>query len=99
MPIETGFMIPLVALPELTSHEKQFLAGMCPHVSIQQSQAGESLPFISRHASDQRAFAVDDFIMRERQHEILTEGVPNAEGDFVLVVFAMDGIAFEIRQR
>ena len=40
----------------------------------------------------QRALAVHHFVVRNRQHEILGEGVQHAEGDVVVVKLAVDRI-------
>ena len=91
-------MIPLLALPDLRSHEQQLLAGMRPHVGEKRADVGESLPFVARHLAEQRSLAVDHFIVRNRQHEILGEGVQQAEGDVVVVVLAVDRLLREVIQ-
>ena len=40
-----------------------------------------------------------DLVMAERQDEILAEGIEQAEGDVVMVMGTMDGIARHIAQR
>src|ERR1039458_7797108 len=64
---------PLTHLSKFTTHEKEFLAGLRVHVGEQQSQVGEFLPLVAGHLADQRSLAVNDFIVRERQYEILEE--------------------------
>ena len=63
------------------------------------AQIGEFLPVVAGHLGDQRALAVHHFVMGERQHEILAEGVEQAEGQVVVVVLAVDRLALEILQR
>lgn len=75
MPVETGVMVPFLPLPELTAHEQHLFAGMAVHVAIEQPEVGKSLPHVAGHLVEQRSFAVDHFVMREGQDEILTEGV------------------------
>jgi uncharacterized protein (DUF885 family) len=77
--LEDG-MLPFAALPELAAHEQQLFARMAPHVGVQQAQASQLLPFISGLLFQQGAFAVNDLVVRQRQHEILGEGVQQAEG-------------------
>jgi hypothetical protein len=65
---------------------------MRPHEAVQRAQVGEFLPVVAGHLADQRALAVHHFVVRERQHEVLGEGVEQAEGQLVVVVAAMDRV-------
>ena len=98
MPFQAGVMAPFANLSEFCSHEQEFLAGLGIHIAEQQAQVGELLPLISRHFADQRSFAVNDFVVRERQHEIFLKRIQHAEGEVVVVVLAMDGIVLEVAQ-
>ena len=73
MPFQAGVVSPLAHLAEFAAHEEQFLAGLRVHVSEQQAQVGELLPFVAGHLADQRSLAVNDFVVRKRQHEIFRE--------------------------
>jgi hypothetical protein len=44
---------------------------MSEHVGVEQSEIGETLPFVAGHAVEHRALAMHHFVMRERQHEVL----------------------------
>ena len=88
--MQAGVEVPLVPLAEVAAHEQQLLAGMRPHVAVQQPQVGELLPQVAGHLVQQRAFAVNHFVVRHRQHEVLVEGVDQAEGQLVVMVAAMD---------
>src|SRR5262249_22643469 len=79
-------------LSELIPHEQQFFPRMPEHETIEQTQVGKLLPFIARHLCYHRAFAVDHFIMRERQDKVLTKGVHQAERDLVMPVAAQNEI-------
>ena len=81
-----------VARSEFAAHEEQLFAGMREHVAEEQTQVGEFLPVVARHFGEQRVFAVDHFIVRKRQNEILAEGVQQRKGQVVVVELAMDGI-------
>ena len=83
-------MVPLVPLAELAAHEQQLLAGLRVHVAVEQAQVGELLPVVARHLAEERAFAVDDLVVRERQHEVLVEGVEHAERELAVVILAVD---------
>src|SRR6185312_8966175 len=88
MPLQALVMLPLAPLADLPAHEEELLAGMSPHVAVEQPQRCELLPLIARHLADERALAVHHLIVRERQHEVLAEGIPDAEGELVLLVLA-----------
>ncbi len=75
-PFELVVVRPFAPLAELAAHEQQLLAGMPPHVAVQRAQVGELLPVVARHLADQRALAVHHFVVRQRQDEVLVEGVP-----------------------
>src|SRR6478736_764939 len=96
MPIQRVVMAPLVLLAELVSHEHQLLAGMRKHEAIIGPKIGETLPVISGHASKNRAFAVYDLVMGQRQNEILGKRVVQTERNLAVVVFAIDRILGDI---
>ena len=89
-------MIPLTALAELAAHEEQLLARMRVEIREEQAQIGELLPQVAGHFVKERAFSVDDFIVGEGEDEIFGEGVEHRESDFVVLVFAVDGIERKI---
>ena len=70
MPVQALVLIPLDKLAELAAHEQQFLARMGRGEPQESPQPGELLPVIARHLVQQRLFAVDHFVMRQRQDEI-----------------------------
>ena len=79
-----------VCAAELAAHEKQLLARMREHVAEEQPQVGEFLPVVAGHFLEQRAFAVHDFVVRERQDEIFVEGVEHGERQLAVVVLAVE---------
>src|SRR5262249_44730797 len=70
VPIEARVVVPLVRLPELAPHEEQLLPGMSPHVSVERAQVRELSPAISGHLPQERAFAVNDLVVGQREDEI-----------------------------
>ena len=92
MPVEAVIVIPLDELAELAAHEQQLLAWMCDPIREERAQAGELLPVVARHLADQRALAVHDLVVRERQHKVLAEGVHEGERDLVVVPLAVDRV-------
>ena len=59
---------------------------MAEHEGVVGAQIGEALPAVARHAAEDRAFAVHDFVVRQRQDEVLEEGVEQAEHDVAVMV-------------
>src|SRR5579883_2342389 len=74
VPIEAVVVVPFARLREFAAHEQKLLAGMRPHEAVIGAQIGEALPAIARHLAQERAFAMDDLVMAQRQDEILVEG-------------------------
>ena len=65
---------------------------MTEHESVIGAQIREPLPVVARHAAEDRALAVHDFVVRQRQDEILGECVVQAERDLLVMVLAIDRI-------
>ncbi len=65
---------------------------MAEHEGVVGAQIGESLPLVARHAAEDRALAVHDLVMRQRQNEILGESVMQAEQDLAVMMAAMDRV-------
>ena len=99
VPVQALVEVPFLPLPEFTPHEEQLLAGMAPHVGVEEPQVGELLPDIPRHLIEQRSFAVHHLVVREGQHEVFVERVDEAEGQFVVVILAVHGIVPHVAER
>src|SRR6516164_10458036 len=99
VPLETLLVMPFASLRELPAHEEQLLPRVRPHVAVQQPHARELLPVIAGHAADDRTLAVYHLVVGERQHEILAEGVPDAEGEAAVMVLAMYRILLQVLER
>ena len=69
-PVDFAIMAPFADLPDLAAHEEEFLSRVGPHERKIGAQRGKLLPFIARDFPVQRALAVYDFVMAERQDEI-----------------------------
>ncbi len=79
--------------------KSSFLPG-CAHMRpIVGAQRGELLPRVARHPRDQRALAVHDLVVRERQHEVLGERIHEAERDLVVVPLAVHRRAPHVGER
>ena len=96
MPVERMVVPPFVLLAELTAHEQELLAGMAEHEAVIGAQVGEALPLVARHAAEDRALAVHDLVVGERQDEILEEGVVQAEQDLAVMMLAVDRILADV---
>ena len=91
-------MVPFAGLTEFPAHEQQLLAGMTIHEGIQQAQVGELLPLGAGHLAQQRFFQMHHFVVRQRQDEVLVEGVDDAEGQLVVVVATMHRLLLQVEQ-
>ncbi len=69
------------------------------HVADQQAIVRELAPLVARHLVQQRAFSVHDLVMRERQDEMLREGVYERERDQMMVMAPVDRIERHVAQR
>ena len=92
-------MIPLALLAEFAAHEHQLLAGMGEHEAVIGAQIGEALPVVAGHPAQDRALAVDDFVVRQRQDEIFRKRIMQAEQDVAVVMLAVDRILADVVQR
>src|SRR5262245_45107248 len=79
MPWQADVVIPFAVLSEFRAHEHQLLARVAVHEGVVGTQVGEALPLIARHAAQDRALAVYDLVVRERQDEIFRERVMQSE--------------------
>ncbi len=98
MPVQALRVIPLQPLPKFASHEEELFARVPPHIAIKGTQVGELLPHVPRHFREQRSFAVDHLIMRERQHKVFVIGVHQRKGDIVLMIAPVDRIMAHVVQ-
>ena len=62
-PIQSFVVVPLAALCKLAAHKQEFFAGEAVHKAVVGAQVGKLLPAVAGHTSEQRAFAVHDFIV------------------------------------
>src|SRR5215472_10083913 len=69
-PVELAVFIPLTALAEFAAHEQQFFARKKPLITEQRTKIGKPLPVITGHPPQQRALAMYDLVVRQRQDEI-----------------------------
>src|SRR5215467_8495463 len=99
MPIKRMIMPPFVLLAELAAHEQELLAGVTEHEAVISAQIGKALPFIARHAPENRTLAVHNLVMGERQDEVLEECVVQAEKDLAVMMFAVDRVLADVFER
>ena len=77
-PVELARLRPLRLLAQLAAHEQQLLAGVGPHVGQVGAQVGQLLPAVAGHLAQQRALAVHDLVVAQRQHVVLRPRVDQA---------------------
>ncbi len=99
MPVEAVIFAPLAPLTEVLSHEEQLFAGVRPHEPVVEPEIGETLPEVTRHLVGHRTFQMHHFIVRDGQNEVLAEGVHEAEGQLLVLVFAIHGVQGDVVQR
>src|SRR5690606_1167187 len=99
MPIDALVAIPFASLSELSALEEELLPRVRPLISKEEPEVREFLPRVSWHLVEEGPLAVHDFVMRERQHEVLGERVEKAEGEVVLVIAAVDRVLREVLER
>ena len=98
IPIHRTVMIPFAVLRHLIAHEGELFARMGPLVGEQRAHAGIALPVIARHLAEQRALAVHDLVVADRQHIMLRVCVHHGEGDLVVVPLTVDRLLVQILQ-
>src|SRR6266446_2817874 len=96
VPVKAAGFAPFVTLGEFLAHEEKFLARVGALIRVKQTEVGELLPHIAWHFVEKRVFAVDDFVVGEGEQEILGGGVKKRKGEFVVLIFAMNGIVGKI---
>ena len=90
---------PFLFLPKFLSHEQQLFARMRPLVGVQCAKRGHFLPLITGHLRNERAFAVNDLIMGQRQNVVLGECVHQREREFTVVPATVDRVFLHVPQR
>ena len=90
--------MPFIRLREFLPHEQQLLAREQPLVSEQRPQVRRALPVVTRHPAPERTLPVHHLVVRQRQHEVLAEGIHQAEGDFVVVPAPVHRILVHVLQ-
>ena len=98
MPVERMVVLPFALLRELVAHEQELLAGMAEHEAVIGAHVGEALPVVSRHAAEDRALAVHDLVVGQRQDEIFGEGVEQAERDLLVMMLPVDRVLGDVVQ-
>ncbi len=72
---------------------------MSPHEGQAGPGGGEFLPFIAGYFAEQRALAVDDFVMGDGQHKIFREGIHRRKGHLIVMPAPVDRFACDVVQR
>ena len=97
-PVEGVGLVPLLLLADLLAHEEELLARVAPLVGVQGTQARQALPLVAGHLGDDGTLAVNDLVVRQRQHVVLGEGVHEREGELAVVPAAVDRILAQVAQ-
>ena len=97
-PGQPRLLRPLGPLGELDPHEHQLLAGMGPLEGEIGAQGRGLLPVVAGRLAQQRALAVHDLVMAQRQDEVLRVLVDHREGQLAVVVPAVDRVLAQVLQ-
>ena len=97
-PVQSALVRPFGELCKLAAHEQHLLARVCGHVAVQRAQTAELILVRRRHLADERALAVHDLIVRERQDVVFGKGVHEREGDLVVHVLAEERVRRAVAQ-
>ena len=92
VPVEAARLAPLAPLAELAAHEQQLLPWMRVHVAVECAQIRKLLPKVAGHLVQQRPLQVHDFVVRQRQNEVLAERVHERERDGVVLITPEDRV-------
>ena len=68
-------MVPFVPLAKFAAHEEELFAGMPVHPGQKHPEIGELLPIVAGHLRQQRALAVNNFIVAEHQNKVLLKSI------------------------
>ena len=98
VPRQTRRFVPLRERRDLCAHEQQRGARLRPHPRVQRTEVGEALPVVARHLAQQAALAVHHFVVAERQHETLTEGIQQPERQLAVVESAMHRVVLQVAE-
>ena len=76
LPIQLGFIIPLVFLGEFLSHKEQLLAGVSHHIAQECTVRGKFFFLVlPAHFLEHGAFSIDDLVMGDRENVVFRETV------------------------
>ena len=71
IPLNTRVGIPFIKLSYFAAHKYKLFTWMSVHICNKCSYACKLAVIVTRHFADKRAFAVSDFIVRNRKNESL----------------------------
>ena len=98
-PFKLFVIAPLDELRELVAHEAEHPAGVARRVHRQQPRAGKLPPPVAGHPPDERALAVHDLVVAEREDIVLAEGVHHRERQQAVVVLPAVKVDGQIPER
>ena len=70
-PVERLFVVPFDKLTEFAAHKEKLFAGMRHHIAEERTNTRKLFFIAARHFIDERAFAVNNLVMRNRKNKIL----------------------------
>ena len=97
-PIQLLIVPPFDELRKFVAHEAELLARMRHHEAVERAQILEFCVVFAGHLVDERALAVHDLVVRQRQDEILGVGIGHREGQVVVAALAPERVERHILQ-
>ena len=85
-PVKRRLEVPLLELAELAAHKEQLFAGMRHHISEEGAKSRKFLLIFARHFVNERALAVHNLIVRDRQDKVFGKGVEERECKRIVII-------------
>ena len=98
-PFQTFIKPPLDKLADLVSHEIQLASAVAHLIHQKEPQPCELPPIIPWHPLNQRAFSMNDFIVRKGQNKILIKGVHHGKSQKLMAPVAEGKVQRAVSER
>ena len=96
IPVKLFLVVPLVPLAKLHAHKEQLLARMSQKIGIESPCAAKLVLVIAGHFPHDRAFHMNDLVVRDGQDKVLRESVHHRECDILMMMLPEEGVQLEI---
>ena len=97
-PVHARIAVPFVIHRNIISHEVQLLSRVPEHKRKEKPQVRKLLPGIAGHLIKKRPFPVHHLIVRNRQHKVFAECIPQRKSYQVMMVLPVNGVLRKVSQ-